>query len=162
MKPDVIVAFAFGVFKEQDQHEFPNWHIARQAEYFAKKFSIPIVTQKDVPVNTTRIEVLFVEKEKCLSTLDVAKKVAELAEKRDWHRARVIAAPPHEWRCRRDLRRLGFKEVEGDDYFRFFYSSKVWFSKKSIQPWTRSLIRWWLREIPLRLIPWWLYKKITI
>lgn len=162
MKPDVIIAFAFGVFRKQDQYKSPNWYIARQAEYLSKKFRIPIITQKDVPVDSTRLEVLFVEKNGYLFTLDIAEKAAELKERWGWHRAKVVAAPPHEWRCRRDLLRLGFKEVEGDYYlrFKFWFWHRFWFSEKSLQPWTRSRTRWWLREIPLRLMPWWLYKKI--
>lgn len=169
MRPDGVVVFAFGDFARdfaRDQYKNTNWHMARRAEFLAKKFKIRIVTPKDIPVDITRFKVLFAEdagKKKYISTLDVAKEAVKLAKKMGWRKIKVVAAPPHEWRCRRDLRRLGLKEVEGDDYFRSTreFPPGFWFSKKSTQWWTRSLGLWWLREIPLRLMPWWLYKKIA-
>lgn len=117
MRPDGVVVFAFGDFARdfaRDQYKNTNWHMARRAEFLAKKFKIRIVTPKDIPVDITRFKVLFAEdagKKKHISTLDVAKEAVKLAKKMGWRKIKVVAAPPHEWRCRRDLRRWRWRET---------------------------------------------------
>ena len=70
----------------------------------------------------------------------------------------VIAAPMHLWRATRDMKRLGFKIFDSLSP----WAAVSWYEKESSLPWTRSWWRWWAREIPLRLLPWWLYKKLTL
>ncbi len=72
-------------------------------------------------------------------------------------RAVVVAAPMHLRRAIRDAEKVGFDVVSGVSP-----QIKGWYEKKSLLPWTRSWWRWWIREIPLRLLPWWLYKRLTL
>ncbi len=166
IKPDVIVAFAFGKFDDNDKPTCPNRIIADFAEYLAAKNMVPIVTQTDVPIIHSVMGIYFVDlgrlltigaKEIYLSTLSIAEKTKELAKEKGWKTVSVVAAAPHKWRCERDLRKMGFVILE-EMYFNRY---RFWFSRKSKQWWTRGPIRWWFYEILVRLLPWWLYKKIA-
>jgi len=158
VKPDVIVVFAFGKFKKC--LEFPNWSMAVRATDIAENLKVPIFTQGDMPVlpTGTTAEIYFAEK--CeetgrLSTLEIIQRLKELADGKSWNKVYVVAASPHIKRCVRDLKKFGFEVVKE------YPHSSLSYNANSFYWWTRSPFLWWLREIPLRLLPWRLYKKIA-
>ena len=163
--PDVIVAFGFT--KEGEG----NRHLASYAAYLSKQFSVPIFTQKDVArcfansdyhLERTGQSVLVAEEwDTYLSTLGIATALKREAGSRNWRRVAVVAAPCHEWRCIRDLRKMGFKVIKTDDYLRRAYWFHFWYNRKDPQLWVHGPLIWWLREIPLRLLPWNLYSRLT-
>ncbi|MDP3935127.1 MAG: hypothetical protein Q8Q46_02855 [Candidatus Giovannonibacteria bacterium] len=81
------------------------------------------------------------------------------AKKNNWKNILVVAEPHHAKRCVRDLKKLGFN-AEADDYFRIHGESLC--DLDSEQWWTRHLILLLPREIILRLLPWQIYKWITM
>ncbi|MCG2699298.1 hypothetical protein L6251_02695 [Candidatus Parcubacteria bacterium] len=163
-KPDVVVVFAFGAFLAKDIFHSPNYWMAEQAKTLALRYGIPIITQWDIAQfweDNKGIQLFNVQKDikKHISILQISEEAKKLALKYGWIKIAVIATPQHHRRCMRDLKKIGFS-------WRCWYFSNTtpawgWYSSKSTQFWTRSPWRWWLREIPLRLMPWWLYKKIT-
>ncbi|MDP3052207.1 MAG: hypothetical protein Q8N42_01730 [bacterium] len=163
--PDVIVVFAFGKFDNPEEE--PNSHMAYYAALFAKNWRVPILTQCDIPIEPSpSLEVYFAEEkpEKYLSTLGVAKSFASLAKEKGWRKIFVLAAPPHIRRCARDLRKLGFEVIKYDCFTKTHCrhdGKMIIYNKKSTQWYTRAWYLWWLRETPLRLVPWKKYEKIT-
>lgn len=161
-KPDVVVAFAFGAFLAKDIFQSPNYWMAEQAKTLALRYEIPIVTQGDVALfleDDKKIKVFNAQKDikKYISSLKIAEEAKKMAVEHGWKKVAVIATPQHHRRCMRDLKKVGFS-------CRYFWNMTPawgWYSSKSTQRWTRSPWLWWPREILLRLIPWWLYKKIT-
>lgn len=75
-------------------------------------------------------------------------------------RAIVVAAPMHLRRAMRDARKVGFNVVCGKSPL--LPGEASWYEEKSLLPWTRSWFRWWIREVPLRLLPWCIYKRLTL
>ncbi len=156
-KPDVIVVFAF------TKDGKANSHIALTGKNRATQYNVPIFTQKDVGryLHDSKCDVFSVdEEEKYLSTLGIVKALKESAEKHGWKKVGLVAAPCHEWRCSRDLRKMGFI-VYTDDYLRSAYRSKFWFNPNDPQIWVHNPLIWWMREIVLRLIPWNIYFKFA-
>lgn len=159
-KPDVIVAFGFTKEGEANQH------IAIEAKGYSNRYKIPIFTQKDVAqylsLSDVKQPVLVAEEsEKYLSTLGIVLAFGALAQWYKWRRVFVIAVPSHQWRCSRDLRKMGFEVMDDRRYFKDSYQSSFWYNPNDPQLWVRSSLRWWLREIPLRLMPWKIYSKLT-
>jgi len=125
--------------------------------------AIVIITQKDIP----RIEGVHfcycdLELERDWhSTLWVATSAREICECCKFSKkvkVIVVAAPMHLKRCVRDLKKSGFEVMK-------MVSPKLessWYEKSSLLPWTRSWWRWWSREIILRLLPWGVYKRLTL
>ncbi len=163
--PDVVVAFAFGKFEKLSNS--PNFFLAERAVNLAKKWNVPIFTQIDVSVlmsDTKKVEIRFAEERKRkghLSSLGIALQLTETSLIQNGRlNVLVVAAPPHIGRCVRDIRKLGFK-VEEDLCLKSL-PFHFWFRNDSLQWWTRSWWQWWLLyEIPLRLMPWWFYKRIA-
>lgn len=163
----IILVFAFGSY----ENIRPNRLIADRATYLSLPGCADIFTQKDVPLD--RINPIFAEnitaKKDYLSTLDVIKTfvnwitVSSIRGEGGGISVYVVAAPQHQWRCCRDLKKV-LKEhgltmkmfIDIDDK-----PEEDMYDKYSSQWWTRSWWQWWLHEIPLRLMPWWLYKKIA-
>ena len=161
----VILAFAFGA----PENIRPNRLIAHQTTYLSLPRGADIFTQKDVPLD--QLSTVFAEnvtaKKDCLSTLDVVQAfvnwimVLLAREGEIWDKCIIVAAPQHRLRCCRDLEKtlkeykLAMEIIIDDEL-----EAEDMYDKYSHQSWTRSWWQWWLREIPLRLLPWWLYKKI--
>ena len=162
----VILAFSFGAPKNIR----PNRLIAHRATYLSLSGNTDIFTQKDIPLD--QMNPIFAEnvsaKKDYFSTLDVVQSFVNWiiissirGEKEIWKECIMVAAPQHQWRCCRDLKKTlkehGLTmEIFVDDGLEF----EDMYDKYSHQSWTRSKWKWWLREIPLRLLPWWLYKKM--
>lgn len=158
MRPDVILAFAFGT------SDLVNWQIAQQVDLLAKEYSVPVIAQEEVATRMyVKAEVVIApSQEVCLSTLHICRQFESGANQRHWNKVLVVAAPPHQKRCVRDLGMLGFgAQTETGALTEWFTYWQWWYDKTSHQRWTRGPLRWWLREIPLRLLPWWLYKLVA-
>lgn len=170
MADQVILAFSFGS---------PCWLksnqvIAKKTVILAKILNADIFTMKDILINKEFAHYHHVEyaeniinngvNKKYLSTLGLIRCFARYAKGKVWEKVWVIAAPQHIGRCLRDLEKTLKKEnlrieiLIGNDAD---YDEEFWYFKDSTQRCTRSPFIWWLREIPLRLLPWWLYKKIA-
>jgi len=165
----MILAFAFGA----PENIKPNRLIAHRVNYLSlpDKWGVDIFTQKDVPLD--QMNPIFAEnvtaKKGYFSTLNVVQAfvnwiIVSSIRGEEWSECIIVAAPQHQWRCCRDLKKVSKErgltmkmKIIIDDELEF----KNMYDKYSHQWWTRSWWQWWLREIPLRLLPWWLYKKIA-
>lgn len=172
MTEQVILAFAFGN---------PHWLksnkvIAKRAVNLARIFNADIFTQKDILIDkgvARHYCIMYAENkairqeddyQEYLSTFDIIERFARCAKKEKWEKVWVVAAPQHIGRCLRDLEKTLKKEnlkieilIDSVDD----YDKNTWYSEESTQWRTRSPLLWWLREIPLRIMPWRLYKKIA-
>lgn len=161
----VILVFSFGSFGSKETRG--NCLLGSEASSMAREErAVAVITQKDIPNNISKdflCPLVYVEdfmrEDGWHSTLWVAKTAKLFCSlNRFPMKAVVIAAPMHLRRAVRDARKSGFDVVCG----RSPNSDNSWYEKKSELPWTRSWWRWWIREIPLRLLPWWLYKRLTL
>jgi len=156
----VVIVFSFGS-KETKGNESLAFAGASEANDAGRAI---VITQKDIP----KIEGVFfwycedykLERD-WHSTLWVATSAREICECCKFSKkvkVIVVAAPMHLKRCVRDLKKSGFEVMK-------MVSPKLessWYEKSSLLPWTRSWWRWWSREIILRLLPWGVYKRLTL
>ena len=150
MKYDVIVVFLFGLPMDSPR----NLKLAERAASLSNNLGVPIFDES-----------AFVESMGwhdgngapwISSTLKFAKALAKEGANKRWKNALVIAAPCHVWRCVRDLRQFGLY-AKAD---KFFIGARF-YDKNSEHWWTRCASLWWIRELSLRLMPWWLYSRIA-
>jgi hypothetical protein len=86
-----------------------------------------------------------------ISTVKQVRALVEAARDHDWRRVLVIAAPPHHWRARRDLRVAGF-DVELDKSI-CNHPRHSWYARESEHRQTTTWFRWWFTwELPARLV----------
>lgn len=152
VNPDVVVLFPFG---ENDD----------LLEYAAVKFSDPHITSIFTTSNfatffrpITAPSSLFIAEEKegkYLSTLGFAFQFAELREKKGWKNIVVVAAPPHLKRALRDIRKAVGKNQSLSIIGVKPAVKCSWFKSRS------KALKWWLREIILRIMPFRLYQKVA-
>ena len=157
--PVVVVIFSFGS-KGTKGNKLLAVAGAKEA-----KGAYVVVTQRDIPRIESVNSWYYVEDFKLTSgwhsSLWVATSAREICECRKFPRtAIVVAVPMHLKRCSRDLKRNGFKVVK--TVSPKLTSSNNWYEKESLLPWTRSWWMWWPREIILRLLPWSVYKWLTL
>ncbi len=152
---EIIVAFAFS--KEGTCNGF----IASHAVDLARKFDVPVFTQEDIKKRMSEfspVATIVAAEEGYLSTLGIVSQLKAAAKAPGWHRVAVVAAPCHYWRCVRDLQKMGFKVVDVGNLKR---RAIPWWNPFDPQVWVHNPFIWWVREIPVRLLPWWLYSRIT-
>jgi len=89
-----------------------------------------------------------------ISSYAIVSQFTELAKQKNWQRVRIIAAKQHFWRCQRDLKKSGFVVV-GSRII-------VGYNPSDSQFWVRNAFVWWIWEALLRLLPFALYKKISL
>ena len=154
MKYDVVVAFAFGLPSGLEA----NMKIVRRASELGRSLHLPVFGEKIFPKLFSNLIELAPEETGYSSTLKLVKALSAVAKKRGWKNVLVVAQPNHAERCIRDLKQFGFN-AEADNYFR--ERGMYLYDKKSLQWQTRSAWQFWLREAPLRLLPWWLYSRIA-
>lgn len=152
-KYDVVAPFLYGLPTTLDS----NLEIDKRAKERSRTLDIPIFDELTFAAKTGLADGMDTS-EWTSSTLKYVKALAIAAKKPCWKKVLVIAAPDHAWRCVRDLKKLGF-EAEADDYF--LKNGMMFYNKKSKQWWTRSRWQFWLREAPLRFLPFWLYNLIA-
>lgn len=168
MPKAIIFAQAFGAPASLPSNEA----IKRRALLLREYFKAPVVTQNDIAINRNVENVFFGEdyiKERYLSTLGLDRVLISLIREKGWYsdieRVIVVAAPMHIKRCRRDVTRMlseaGYGKVEVIADVPRLKPAGAWYSRKSSQAWTRSARQWWMREIPIRLLPWPVYKIIA-
>lgn len=157
-----IVAFAFGV----PETIRSNQRIARITLQKARELNAPVYTQIDVRV-WPGVEVKYTNEEpgNPPPTLRIARSAVQWAKQQRLIELWVVAAKPHLWRCVRDLtqsvREAGMqiairvcKEIEQ-------FPEDEWFCSDSTQPRTRSRKDWQGRERILKLMPFFIYKRVA-
>jgi hypothetical protein len=82
------------------------------------------------------------------TTYQLAQKAVSWAEKEKIEKIWLVAIPPHQLRCWRDLCSL---IEEKDSRIDLEVCENIKFNKKTYL--------FWAREIPLLLMPFWIYKK---
>ena len=160
----VFVIFSFGSKGTRGSHCLGVSGLTKREDILA------VITQMDVPnlavnINNKRhgfCPFFYVEEfmrdDGWHSTLWVANAAKKFCEWNEFPlNAVVIAAPMHLKRAMRDTRMAGFSVVRGKSPL-----IKTWYERESLLPWTRSWWRWWPREIMLRMLPWYFYKKLTL
>lgn len=152
----VVVAFAFS------KNGLSNLSIAKRATELARSWEAPIFTQKDVARYIPQKSSLFTASEDngYLSTFGIVRQLTDLAKKAGWTRVIVVAAPSHEGRCIRDIKKMGFG-VMHDYVLRLLYPKSHWYHRQDRQFWVRNPLIWWAREIVLRILPWSTYRRIA-
>ncbi len=166
-----IVVFAFG----QPSTTVPNTYLAELAkEISLEEDNAPIYTQRDIVIpERGSIRVYYFPKEELWNpppTLRIARWFAKYSLE-DTQRVIIVAAEPHFRRVCRDMEyvireemgmqvgMLGVKlEFPG---VLLEQGNHAWFCSESTQKRTTSWWRWWLRELPLRLLPLWLYVRVA-
>lgn len=164
MKPDAILAFSFG---KNDKIDVVNWRIGVRAKRLAQKHNASLVIQYEIFNKAAQVTPLEDGDYKFNPVIIGANTIFEFvlefkkfAEKEGWKKVLVVTAPSQYKRCVRDLKKMDFQIIE--DIFAFKdYPVYVWYNVDSYQWRTRSPLLWWFIEIPLRLLPWWIYKKIA-
>ena len=161
-----IVAFAFG----RPQTLPSNKLIAKIAMQQSWEHAAPIFTQLDVPIHNEILDVEYAFENiggHPPSTLKIAQEAIAWASRRSITDIVVVAAKPHMWRCLRDLKEESYIQSEARIRIVPFvnwaqYQLSDWFCEESTQPWTTSWTKWSRRDFVLRMMPFWLYKRVTI
>jgi hypothetical protein len=152
---DVVLCFAFGVPSSTE----PNRYLASHAGGWASVNRLPIVTQPDIAIITPGVVVVMINPRpgRYLKSIDIALRFRTIARERGWRSVSLFAAPPHVWRCARDLRKLGFVV----NHIHRPPRSTRWYDSRSTQIWTRWPFAWWIREVLLCCLPWFLYRRLS-
>lgn len=162
MKTAGIVAFAFGA----PDTIRPNQWIAEIASQKSRKLNAPVYTQCDVLIKP-EIQVEYTEEEpgSLPTTLRMARGAVQWAKQNKFTELWVVAALPHLWRVMRDIKEaIREAEVQINIYFCeeiTQHPENTWFCPDSTQGRVRSPKSWYIREIILRFMPFFLYKYIA-
>ncbi len=157
-----IVAFAFGLPATIKS----NRRIAQIASQKARELSAPIYTQLDVLIEAElNVEYTKEQPGNPPPTLRIARGAVYWAWQKGLTKLWVVPAKPHLWRCVRDLTYAVreartpieisvCREIEQ-------FPEDEWFCSDSEQPHTCSKWNWWSREIIVKMIPFFVYKRIA-
>ncbi len=164
MKKAGIVAFAFGTPHTTGS----NQGIAHIASQNSKKLGAAIYTQLDVRIGPEIKDVEYVENDRFGNpppTLRVARGAVLWAKKREFTDLWIVAARPHLWQVVRDIKRA-MRELEMKIIFHICeevwrYLEDEWFCPDSTQAHTRSQKKWRVREFILRIMPFFIYKRVA-
>lgn len=147
----VILALAFG----------QGWTINLPLKWQVEKMvaqtqGSEIYTQHDLGVILNMpVQILGIAQQrgKYMSTLAVIEQFAQMAKMLGYSHVKLIAAKQHMWRCYRDLKKVlptvAIERVPVEVPY-----------TPDTQTWVSSPLRWWFREIILRLLPWKIYKLL--
>ena len=157
-----IVAFAFGT----PDSIFPNWRIAQITLRKARELDGRVYAQLDIRVEKG-VPVEYTEEEpgNPPPTLRIARGAVQWAKQHRLTELWVVAAKPHLWRVLRDVQQSvqedgALIEVHVCEEIKQ-YSKDSWFWPDSTQKRTRSWKNWWPRELILRLMPFFIYKRVA-
>ena len=162
MKTAGVVAFAFGIPSTITS----NQRIAQIASQRARELSGRVYTQLDIRVEEgIPVEYTKEEPGNPSPTLRIARGAVQWAKRHRLTELWVVAAKPHLWRALRDVQRAVredgarievrvCKEVEQ-------YPEDSWFCPDSTQDRVRSREVWDKRERILKLMPFFLYKRVA-
>lgn len=158
-----IVAFAFGVPSTIRS----NMIIGDIASTMAQQLhAVGVYTQADVNIRG-EIEVCRIEEESNNPppTLRIARGAVKWAAANKINDIYVVAADPHLWRTMRDMRKAAH---EAKIILNIWPSSRTshlkddsWFCSNSTQERTQSRKNWEKREKILRIMPFWIYKRVA-
>lgn len=157
-----IVTFAFGTPASINSNTF----LAQITELLAKEIEAPVFTQLDIQlgedIDVQRVEEIAGQPP---PTLRIAREAIKWTRQRGIKTLYVLAAKPHLWRALRDVKQV-VREAEGMIEVRTReeieqYPEDSWFCPNSTQDRTQSRKAWNKREWPLKLMPFWIYKKIA-
>jgi len=162
-----IIAFAFGVPSSIPSNRTIT-HIAGLESYYG--FCVPVYTQRDIQICQDKFGVGRIEytKEKPGNPppiLRIARGAIQWAKERELSSLVIVAAAPHLWRALRDtkyaVREAGLQIKVLPSELIQKHSKNFWFCSESTQKRTTSWWQWWSREIIVKLMPFWLYKRIA-
>ena len=88
-----------------------------------------------------------------ISTYGLVKEFKKVAKEKNWKNVMIFAAKQHVKRCRRDLKKEGFGVLAVGVTVDYNSDDKLWH--------VRNWLFWWIRERILRMLPFWLYKRVT-
>ncbi len=165
MKDTIIIAFTFGAPFDIP----PNMRLAGVASAESRLLGADIFTQKDLQdINGMRLggSLNFIEEGKDPPpTLRIARWAIQEMPK-TVKCVSVVAAKPHIWRAIRDTKRA-LCEV-GRSNVAIIVPCAIseskwswWFCKESTQKGTQTPWNWLKREFILRIMPFWVYKKLA-
>lgn len=144
----IVVAFAFGAPGQRS-----NQYIGQIASRKARKLGGWVYTQLEVPVNMGTAKMYI--KDNRPTVLRIARAAVYEAKRFGIRELWIAAAPPHLWRCLRDLR---YAVDEADAMIEIkvckeimAYSKNEWFCSKL----------WRIKEGILRLLPMFLYRWVA-
>lgn len=161
MKIAGIVAFAFGA--PETIHS--NQCIARIASWLARELNAPVYTQLDVRVEPG-VEVKYTnEPDNPPPTLRIARGAVQWAKQRGFRELWIVAAKPHLWRALRDIEQA-VREAGGEIKVRVCreierHPENLWFCPDSTQERVRSRGAWDKREKVIKLMPFFIYKRVA-
>lgn len=158
-----IVALAFGVPETIPS----NRYIATVASAKARTLGAPIFTQRDILPSPQGPKTEYVSEDpgQPPPTLRIVRWAVRRAMALGIGELWLVCAEPHLWRAERDLR-YAVKEAGASIVVRvceevLLAPAGTWFSKESTQPRTRSRSDWNKRELLLRFMPLFVYKKVA-
>lgn len=170
---NLVVGFAFG----QPNNIPANKKILEVVLDTAEGYNCDIYTQEDIDVisahnsvpDDTYVEVMKDESGAPPPTLRIARGVVSLIKRLTTKPKTIfiVSAPPHAWRCMRDVQealreeRLSIPVVLSPLMKDRDYKETYWFSPSSTQKRTQSKKDWYPREILLKFMPFWIYKRIA-
>ncbi len=162
MKTPGIVAFAFGTPGTIQS----NRRIAEIASKKARELKCRVFTQLDIIIESG-IEVTYINQEpnNPPPTLRIARRAVQWAVIHGLTDLWIIAAKPHVWRATRDIEQTVYergiwikihvsREIEQ-------YPEESWFCSDSTQERARSRKAWNKRERILKLMPFFIYKRVA-
>ena len=141
-----------------------NKIISQIASRRAKEFSASVYTQSDISVESgIRVEYVEEKPGEAPPTLRIARGAVRWALREGIEIIQIVSAKPHIWRCIRDLE-YAIKEEGSNIEVRVCkeigWYSHEWFCFDSEQKRTRSKWAWFLREVILKFMPFFIYKWI--
>ncbi len=151
MAETVILAMAFGVGRPI------NYPLKREVERLTNLKGYLVYTQHDLgsilELQSGMSLVMAHQTGDHISSLATIEQFAQAAEMNGWKSVKLVAASQHIWRCARDL-----KEVLPKVHVQQIAVETPYLS--DVQPWVTSPLRWWTRELIIRLLPWPLYRRL--
>lgn len=162
MKTAGIVAFAFGV----PETILANRRIAEIASKKAREFNGQVYTQLDIRVeNGVPVDYTEEKPGNPPPTLRIARGAVKWAKRHGLTELWIVAAKPHLWRALRDIQQA-IREDGARIEVRVCteieqYPEDSWFCPDSTQDRVRSREVWDKRENIVKLIPFFVYKRVA-
>lgn len=169
MRKTGVVAFAFGV----PHSILSNQRISLLATHHAIHLKARIYTQRDIYIeagcqfgeNGIKVDYTDEDPANPPPTLRMARGAVQWAKEQGIELLLVVAAKPHLWRCMRDLSKAA-EEFGGTIEIRVCeeieeWPEDSWFCPDSTQERVRSRTSWNKRETILKLMPFWIYKRVA-
>ncbi len=159
-----VVGFAFGKPRSIPANNCISMIVCKKA----RELNAPTFVQFDILILDPQIKTFYAKEyaHQTPTTYEVASQAIDWAIVHNIEKLWIVAAPCRFTRCLRDITYIA-EQKKAKIKFRICQEiyhktySDDWFCKRSRQWWTRNKITFWLRELPLLLIPIHFYKKLT-